>query len=533
MIGAFHFLRPEWLWAILAAALLAWLVARIEDARSRWRGLIAPHLLDHLIVQKQSRLRIRPVHLTIALIVLGALAAAGPSWDHERSPFVEDKAPLAIAIDLSPTMDAIDISPSRLERAKLKVRDLLNLRPGARTAIVAYAGTAHLVLPLTDDANLVRTYVDALATRIMPVATTGAAGDRAKDTARAVAVVEAALAREETPGTILLMTDGVEPSAHETLKGHAGRNELMLLAFGTAEGGPVRTGQDQYLTNASGSRVFAKLDLDDLSKLKRETGLALATVTPDDADIRWIVRSAQSHLEQQQAKPDGQERWRDMGWWLVLPIAVLTALWFRRGWTISWGALALLLLVTAAPERAQAADLRFADLWLTPNQQGRLAFERKDYDAAFAHFADPFWKGVAAYRAGRFEEAVDAFARIDSAESYYNQGNALAQLGKFPEAAESYREALKRRAGWTEARHNLDIVQALIEAKKKKDDEQQAQDPTFKPDEVKFDDKAKNGKRGEVSIAQQTTEMWMRTIQTTPTDLLARRFAIETRDAKP
>ncbi|SEF79795.1 VWA domain-containing protein [Bosea lathyri] len=528
MIGAFHFLRPEWLWPILAAALLAWLVARIEDARSRWRGLIAPHLLDHLIVQKQSRLRIRPVHLTIALIVLGAIAAAGPTWDHERSPFVEDKAPLAIAIDLSPTMDAIDISPSRLERAKLKVRDLLKLRPGARTAIFAYGGSAHLVLPLTDDANLIQTYVDALATRIMPVSGAGAA----KDTAKAVAVVEAALAREETPGTILLMTDGVEPRAHDALKGRNGRNELMLLAFGTAEGGPVRTGQDQFLTNATGARVFSKLDLADLRKLKSEAGLALATVTPDDADMRWIARSAQSHLEQQQAKPDGQERWRDMGWWLVLPIAVLSALWFRRGWTISWGALALLFMVMAAPERAQAAELRFADLWLTPDQQGRLAFDRKDYDAAASHFANPFWKGVAAYRAGRFEDAVDAFARIDSAESYYNQGNALAQLGKLPEAAASYGEALKRRASWTEAKHNLDIVQTLIDARKK-DDEQQAQDPTFKADEVQFDDKAKQGKRGEVPAGQQTTEMWMRNIQTTPTDLLARRFAIEARGATP
>ena len=66
---------------------------------------------------------------------------------------MEDTAPLVIAIDLSQTMDAIDIAPSRLERVKLKVRDLLALRAGARTAIVAYAGSAHIVLPLTDDAS--------------------------------------------------------------------------------------------------------------------------------------------------------------------------------------------------------------------------------------------------------------------------------------------------------------------------------------------------------------------------------------------
>jgi Ca-activated chloride channel family protein len=522
MIGALHFLRPEWLWAILAAALLALLIARSEDVRARWQGIIAPHLLDHLIVSKQSRWRIRPVHLTIALIVLGAIAAAGPTWERERSPFVEDKAPLAIAIDLSPTMDAIDISPTRLERAKLKVRDLLKLRAGARTAIFAYGGSAHLVLPLTDDATLIEAYVDALATRIMP------ASDRGRDTGKAIAVVEAALAHEDVPGTILLMTDGVEAKAHETLKTHRGRNQIMLLAFGTAAGGPVRIGPDQFLTNAAGARLFPKLDIDDLRKLKSETGLALATVTSDDSDVGWIVRTAQSHLEQQQAQPDGQERWRDMGWWLMLPIMILSAIWFRRGWTIRWDVMAVLALLftAAAPEPSRASDL-----WLTPDQQGRMAFEKHDYAEAESHFVDPFWKGVAAYRAGHWSAAIENFARIDSADSYYNQGNALANLGKLPEAAASYREALKRRVDWPQAKHNLDIVQALIAKKEKDDQEEQGVD--LPPDQVQFDDKGKQGKRGEVKGAQQTAEMWMRNIQMTPTDLLARRFAIEARTVKP
>src|SRR5262249_29715261 len=155
--------------ALPAAVALVWIVSRRDDARSRWRGIIAPHLLDHLLVDRREGRRWQPVQLTAALIALGALAAAGPTWERERPPFVEDKAPLAIAIDFSQTMDAVDVSPTRLERAKLKVHDLLDRRPGARTAIFAYAGSAHMVLPLTDDANLTRTYVDSLSTAIMPV----------------------------------------------------------------------------------------------------------------------------------------------------------------------------------------------------------------------------------------------------------------------------------------------------------------------------------------------------------------------------
>ena len=136
--------------ALIAATLLAWVASQQEDMRTKWAHAIAPHLLDRLLLDRRGAQRIRPVHLTIVLLALGAIAAAGPTWRHERSPFVEDKAPLAIAIDLSPTMNAVDISPSRLERAKLKVRDLLALRAGARTAIFAYAGSAHMVLPLTE-----------------------------------------------------------------------------------------------------------------------------------------------------------------------------------------------------------------------------------------------------------------------------------------------------------------------------------------------------------------------------------------------
>ena len=202
MIADFHFLRPEWLWGVAAAFLLFWAVSRREDLRARWGSIIAPHLLEHLIVGRRDYRRVRPVHLTAALMALSSIALAGPTWERERPPFVEDKAPLAIAIDLSQTMDAIDVSPTRLERAKLKIRDLLALRQGARTAIVAYAGSAHLVLPLTDDANLIETYVDSLATAIMPVA--------GKDTAKALAVAEEALAREDAPGTILFITDGIE-----------------------------------------------------------------------------------------------------------------------------------------------------------------------------------------------------------------------------------------------------------------------------------------------------------------------------------
>jgi Ca-activated chloride channel family protein len=511
-MGEFHFLRPAWLLALPAALALAWIVARREDVRSRWRGLIEPQLLDHLVVDPRARWRVRPVYATVVAIIVGAIATAGPTWKRERPPFVEDKAPLAIAIDLSQTMDAIDVTPTRLERAKLKVQDLLALRAGARTALFAYSGSGHLVLPLTDDAALVRTYLDSLATNLLP--------PRARDTAEALRVVDDSLVRETVPGTILFLTDGVEPAAFDAFRRHAGgKDQVMVLGIGTEQGGPVRTGPESFLEDATGRRVFTRLDVAALRRLK-SAGVEVATVTTDDSDVKWVQRHVQTHLAQKEA--EAATRWQDEGWWLVLPIGLLAALWFRRGWTIRWVSVLLIALGAGASE-ARAADL--LGPWLTPDQQGRLYFQRGDYARAAARFTDPAWKGVALYRAGQFADAIDAFALVNTPESYFNQGNALAHLGKYPQAVKSYQKALEGRPGWPEARRNLDLVQKLIPPPKKED---YGEATSLGADQIKFDDMGKKGKLGKTGLsAEQTAEMWMRNIQTSPAELLARKFALE------
>lgn len=521
MIGDFHFLRPWWLLALVAAFALVWLVARRSDVRSRWRDIIAPHLLDHLLIDRHASRRIRPPHYIALCIALGAIAAAGPTWQREQPPFVEDKAPLALVIDLSQGMDAIDITPTRLERVKLKVQDLLKLRPGARTAVFAYAGSAHMVLPLTEDAKLVQTYVASLETRIMPVP--------GKDTAKALQLVDASLAGEDVPGTILFLTDGIEPAAFDAFKKHAGDKEIMVLGVGTAEGGPIKTGEGTFLTDATGGRMTAKFDVGQLQALEREAGVRVATVTLDDSDVKWIAARTRTHLEARLA--EGATHWRDFGWWLTIPVVLLCAFWFRRGWSVHWAGIMLVAAVLAAPVRAEASEFDFASMWLTPDQQGRRAFENGDYERAATLFSDPMWRGVALYRAGKFGEAVDAFAQVRSAESYFNQGDALARIGKLDEAAASYKEALKLRSGWGEAEENLAIVEKLI-ADRKKDDDEQEEAPNLKPDAVQFDKKGEKGKEAQIELGKQTAEMWMKNIQVTPTDLLARKFAIEAQGSR-
>ncbi len=229
----FHFLRPLWLLALPLGAVIVVAYLRGEDPRYRWRHLISEHLLPHLLVASTGSRQLRPVHLLAVAWVVAVVALAGPTWQREPSPFTEDTAALVVALHVSETMRAQDVQPSRLQRAAQKVRDLLELRPGAQTALVAYAGSAHLVMPLTRDANIIETFVAELAPDVMP-----SDGDAA---AAAVALAEEQLRRSQVSGSILLVTDAVTADQVPALTAHrgAGGAPVHLLAVAAEEDAPV------------------------------------------------------------------------------------------------------------------------------------------------------------------------------------------------------------------------------------------------------------------------------------------------------
>lgn len=319
-LTSFHFLRPEVFWLFLVAAPVFVLLWRQGSAEARWRGVISPHLLEHLIVRPERRWRVRPLYLLAVAVLVGILSAAGPSWRREPPPFTQDTAPLVIALDLSENMLVEDIQPSRLERAKQKIRDVLAGRMGAKTALMVYAGSAHLVLPLTDDPTVIVAFVEDLDPSIMPVP--------GSDPVLALETADAILAPEETPGTIAFFTSGIGIDAVSAFESHdaGSRDQAMVLAIGTVAGGPI-----------PGSQAFSSLDRSGLEALASEAGTRVIGVTPDGEDIERLNRGISAHLTAVlRENEDG--RWRDEGWWLLWPLAAIVLLWFRRGWLVQWEA---------------------------------------------------------------------------------------------------------------------------------------------------------------------------------------------------
>jgi Ca-activated chloride channel homolog len=482
----FHFLRPLWLMALIPVVAIVVLIAFRRRPESQWGDVIAPNLLKHLLVKPDHRWRIDPLYLVASGLVIGIVALSGPTWRRELPPFVEDKAPLMIALSVAPSMNESDVAPTRLERAKQKVRDLLEARAGARTGLIAYSGTAHLVMPLTDDRAVIEPFLAALTPVLMPV--------QGNNTAAAAALAANLMATESVAGTILLITDAVNDEA--AVRRAAGRNNMLILGI---------TPPERQDANA-------------------------VRVSVDDADIRSLERRIETSYQSAQSAAFGA-RWRDEGYWLLLPVALLGLLWFRRGVTVAWVIASIVFQLPAPASAAEASWLR--NLWLTPDQQGRIAFDRGEYAAAKQLFSDPMWRGIAAYRAYDFLAAAESFRKIETPIGRFALGNAEAQNHAYEKAIKAYDEVLAIQPNNAAAKRNRAIVEAALEAQEEKRCKQEKGEapPDEKADEVRVDRKQKDGKRVRVQTEDLTTpgaaEAWMREVQTSPADFLKQKFSIQ------
>jgi len=325
----FHFLRPMWFWALIPGLGL-WVLMLLEQSNIyRWRSVIAPHLLKHLVRHPGQRPWIRPTLVALPCFMISVLALGVPAWERQKTPFVQDEAPLVVALDLSQSMNAIDVQPTRLLRAQQKIRDLLALRPGARTGLIAYAGSSHMVLPLTDDAKVIEMYLLSLETGLMPVV--------GKNPEKALKLAEEMLAKETAVGTILFVTDGIADQYAPAFAEHkkASQHQVLVLAVGTSKGGPVRLSKEDFLKDARGQRVISTLDRKGLETLERQAGTYVLGATLDDHDVQKLIRKVNTHLKSIQAV-DERVPWDDYGYYLVFSALPISLLWFRKGWTIRW-----------------------------------------------------------------------------------------------------------------------------------------------------------------------------------------------------
>lgn len=460
MLANFHFLQPWWLLLLLLWPPLLWWLARATGARTALTRLVDASLLPLLLATRGRRQR-WPLALPVLAAVLATLALAGPTWQRLPQPQYGGNAAQVLALSLSRRMLAHDVTPDRLARARYKVRELLAANADGENGLIAYAGEAFVVAPLTTDAHALNDLLNALAPNVMPVQ--GDAPGRA--IARGVKLLRQAGVKK---GSLVLVTDDANAAAVAAARrAYAAGVRVSVLGVGTTRGAPVTLPDGGLLKNAKSDIVMARRDDAKLRAVAAAGGGLYQVMTTDHADIRALATELRTRRAGGLLTVAQTDRWRDFGPWLLLPLLPLAALAFRRGWLLVLPFMLLPLWPAAGRAAASSPELastssrslvtapisdhrtspdwreRFSALWLNADQRALRALSEGHLKRAQQLAHNPILRGAAAYRAGDYPAAAKAFAAGSGTDAAYDRGNALARQGHFEAAIEAYSQALK------------------------------------------------------------------------------------------
>ncbi|MEO7072929.1 MAG: VWA domain-containing protein [Rhodanobacter sp.] len=472
-LQAFHFLQPWWLMALLGVPLAWWLASRRGAASIALSRLVDAALLPHLLRGEHVHRPLVPWAVASAWM-LAVLALAGPTWSQLPQPLYADRATQIVALSLSSHMRARDVVPSRLDRARFKVRDLLAANDDGLNALLAYAGEAFVVAPLTSDADSLHELLAALDPDTMPVD-----GDNA-----AAAITQAVtLARDAgaADASLVLVTDQADAAAVRAARAAlAAGVRVSVLGVGTPRGGPVPQADGGLAHDQAGNIALAPRNDASLQALASAGGGRYVPMSNDRADIDALRAQLRRSSAKSVAGRSG-DAWLDRGPWLLLPLLLLVAMGFRRSWLF----MLALVVLPSLPSPAQAGT--WTDLWHRPDQQAAAALRRGDARHAQAVARDPAWRGAAAYRAGDYTAAAQALQRAPGATAAYNRGNALARGGQFDAALAAYDQALQLDPNLTDAKANREAVQQWLR-RKQQDVEKKRQQQAGQGDQQKQPD---------------------------------------------
>lgn len=417
-----HFLRPKALYLFVPLAVIVLLLILGNKERRKWKLMIAEPLRKYMFTKGSRWAIVLPLLFFIIGMSCVILGAAGPTWKKKEVPGEKIQAVALIALDLSRSMLAKDIQPDRLERAKFKITDFLDANPRARAGLIAFAGTAHPVIPFTSDYKLVEFQAKALENRIMPV--------QGSNIPVLTMVMDSIMKQVDAPSTIVLMTDAIDAADAASLSNwiDSTRHHLEILLFSTPNGAPV----------PGHTKVISKQDPTVLSNLTQDTSISITPITLDKSDVTQIAQRISSKLIFEKQKKQDEKDWDDMGWLLIIPAIIITVFWFRRGWVIQWSLVPFVLMSLASC----GVKSKHPDWWYSKDYQGQLFENAGKYAEAAEHFADDKHKAVAYFKAGNYAAAADLFSLDTSASGNYNRGLALAKLGRYDEAEDAFGKAI-------------------------------------------------------------------------------------------
>lgn len=469
----FNFLRPLWLAAIPALFLIIYLLKKQQFSQSGWQQFIPEHL-SKVLIDGQSGKNKRPYFSALFTGILAIIALAGPTWQKLPQPVFQLQQGSVLIMDMSYSMYSTDISPNRLTRSRYKASDLLSSINEGEIGLIAYAGDAFNISPLTKDINNIKLLLDSLSPDIMPVA--------GSNPLAALAMADEMLINAgHVNGHIYWLTDGIDSGDLQDITQWSRQHphRLNVLGIGTKAGAPIKLPNGELLKDNTGAIVVPKLSINKLYGAAQSGRGVYQTISTNASDINALVdyaKNEESNTDVGVSDNDSQgndtnndlvrgDKWHEVGPWLILLVLPFVLFAFRRG--VLFG---LALTISYLPSPQVSANV-WDDLWKTDNQQAQEKFSKENYQGAAQQFNNPQWQGSAHYKNGDYEEALASFKQSDTAEAFYNQGNSYAQLQQLDKAIDAYETALEKDPNLEQAKEN----KALIEKLKQQQEQQQSE----------------------------------------------------------
>ena len=487
LIEQFTFIRTGYLWLMPIIIILFFILNRVLQNKTDWNSIIAEELRPYLLNKrgaKTTTIHSWPLLAACIGCLIACFCLAGPSWEKVSSPVEKNSHAMVVIADLTLSMHTSDIKPSRLVRMRYKILELLKRNKDRQIALVVYSGDAHIVSPLTDDANNIAALVPSLTPEIMP--SIGSNADAAFILAEQLLEQSAAKQR-----TLVWLTDEVLASQTESIIKQVRRQDaqLFIIGVGTEQGGPVILPSGKFVKTDSGRIVNAPMSRDRLMAISTKTQGQYLDLRADNSDIDRIfdhdislsIRDISTDNTDKDSSQKVDQQY-DRGAYFAIALLPFVLLSFRRGWLLS--VLLSVNFMTAesvwADENPEKSSIEWQDLWQTNDQQGEALFNQQAFTEAAEAFDRADWKALAAFKAKNYDTAIEQFNHAiktteqqpnNLANLHYNLGHSLAHRQDLESAINAYDTALSLNPDLEQAK----AAKALLEQLQKQQQEQNQQ----------------------------------------------------------
>lgn len=496
LIDNWHWQRPLWLLLVPVLLLLVFITKSRILRAGDWAEHIDSHLLSHLALHKAElsqrfgSSRIRACAWTGLMIA--AIALAGPAWNKTQQPPLKNSTRTIIIVDMTMSMFATDVQPSRLVKLKFKLRELLKSIPDGELALIAYSGDAHIVSPLTDDFRAIDNLIPALSPEIFP--------SIGSNPATAFIQLQTLL-ENQPPGqtNLVLYTDEILPASEKRVLTALPKNidQFIIVGVGTAQGSPIPLPSGRFLKDDKGKIVSTSLDRTKLASFANRVGATYLDLSSDNSDIKNIskllaVSSSQnpatSAFQNNSAGKFSIDQWDDKGGWFALAVIPFFLCVFRKGYLFILVISVPMTLLYHQPVMAEEIkafkklDNAWQSLWLNDNQRAKKALDTDQLDRAADLFESPEWRAIAQSKKQDYDAAIKTYDNLldselelsqPTPEVLYNKGFNLAHAGNLPQAAQTFEDAIKIDPNFEEAKKAKAIIDELIEQAEKEQNQQQ------------------------------------------------------------